>query len=143
MVIKKIFFLANPLFDEIDDDPDLVEKECLEIFNNYSEASEADTPKTEITVSNEDYESSVQAKKRKAHSSSLTSDHTVLREKTVKKAKVIKSAQEVLQERYKTVEKTIEKPKESLATQPAPAPILGLSSELRDFDFKELKGFFL
>lgn len=46
-----------------EDDPDLVEKQCLEICNGSS--------KPEIVIQGEDDESSVQAKKRKAHSTSF------------------------------------------------------------------------
>lgn len=122
----KILFLVNTLFDDIDDDPDLVEKECLEIFNSYSGKADEGGSKIEIVVGSEEYESAMQAKKRTAHSTMLTSDHTVLREKTLKKAKKVRSAQEVMMERYKTVEK----PKENVQSPPpAPAPILGLSSK--------------
>lgn len=116
---------VNMLFDDVEDDPDVVEKQCLEIFNSYSAASDSETSKMEISINSEECESAMQAKKRTAHSISLTSDHSVLRDKTVKKKFFRKTAQEVMMERYT---KTVETPKETVVQPPAPAPapILGL-----------------
>ncbi|KAL0267965.1 UNVERIFIED_CONTAM: hypothetical protein PYX00_010080 [Menopon gallinae] len=120
------YMSLSTLEDVEDDDPDTVEKECLEIFNSYSE----DRPSRavpDITLPNVEYESTVQAKKRTAHSTSTMADHSALRNKTVKKAHVIKSAQEMMYERYKIAEKARETQTQQVSPQPAPSHIAGLN----------------
>lgn len=121
------YISSDAAFDEADDDPDTVERQCLEIFNNYSGTSGSSTT-TEITVSAGDFENSVQSKKRTAHATNMTSDHSVLREKTTKKVHVVKSAQEILYERYKTAEV---QPEATGQSQPMRVPLLGLNSKCR------------
>lgn len=117
------------MFDDLEEDPDVVEKECLEIFNSYKNSDLNAIKKiNDVTVSTDEHENALQPKKRTAHATVVTSDHSVLRHKTLKKINNIKSAQEVMLERYKTIEKAKEVPPSVPVTQPS--PIQGLSSEL-------------
>ncbi|KAK6620030.1 hypothetical protein RUM44_006430 [Polyplax serrata] len=126
--ISKICDDSIELVDLEDDDPDTIEKECLEIFNSYTGPSDLNCEKktNETTTAAEEYENSGVGRKRTAHSSNTMADHSVLRHKTARKLNNIRSAQEVMMERYKIVEKS----KESSTSAPViqqVAPILGLS----------------
>lgn len=103
-----------------DEDPETVERECLEIFNSYSENPPAKTV-SDITLPGMEYESAVQAKKRTAHCSSTMANYSALGNKTVSKAKTFKSAQEVMYERYRTAEKAKETQVQHSSPLPSPS----------------------
>lgn len=126
-VSQYLLLILDELFDDLEDDPDLVEKECLEIFNSYTTSAESNSNKktNDITIPTDDYENTTFGKKRMAHSTSVMSDHSVLRHKSARRPNNVKSAQEVMLERYKTIEKAKETPVP--VTTPQPAPILGLN----------------